>query len=464
MRAARHSGFHPRKTSSNPYPSATRADRSGRFHLDAPRTSSSRYDTVGAVAIAPGYGVGCVDLDPDADQPAADITLRREQVIHGRLFDVQGRPAPDVVISVSGVGPDALPQRMTAALARDEGNVTFWWANANDFPAWPRPATTDAQGHFTVHGVGRNMHAFLTARHPRFALQEITVETDDAPESKLISLALEPAKIITGRVTYGDTGKPVVHAKVAVQALRLIPRPFSFFETDADGRFRTNPPSADRYSIAAWPPPGQPYLMLHRRLDWPKGAIEQSFDVVMPRGVAVQGRVTEEGSGTPIAGALLLFVPRAGPRGNDGSSASSPGYTAGDGSFQLGAVPGPGTLFVAGPSDDFVLQALDKPIFDNGRAAGLSTYSHANMALDLKPGVDRNEVHVTLRPGVTVTGRVLGPDDRPVRDAWILSQIIMPTDGRSKSLARRLPQQQCPRRTLRSSRPGPRCLGRRPLP
>ena len=83
-----------------------RADRSGRFHLDAPRTSSSRHDIVGAVAIAPGYGVGCVDLDPDADQPAADITLRREQVIHGRLFDVQGRPVPDVAISVSGVRPD----------------------------------------------------------------------------------------------------------------------------------------------------------------------------------------------------------------------------------------------------------------------------------------------------------------------------------------------------------------------
>ena len=108
MRGARHSGFHRCKTSSIPYPSAMRAptDRGGSTST-APRTSSSRYDTVGAVAIAPGYGVGCVELDPDADQPAADITLRREQVIHGRLFDVQGRPVPDVAISVSGVRPDA---------------------------------------------------------------------------------------------------------------------------------------------------------------------------------------------------------------------------------------------------------------------------------------------------------------------------------------------------------------------
>jgi RNA polymerase sigma factor (sigma-70 family) len=408
------------------------ADGSGRFRIDAPRTSSSRYETVGAVAIAPGYGVGCVELDPDADQPAADITLQREQVIHGRLFDMQGRPAPDVVISVSGVGPVALPQHTTAALARAEGNVTFWWANANDFPAWPRPATTDAQGHFTVHGVGRNMHAYLTARHPRFALQEITVETDDAAESKPMMLALEPARIITGRVTYGDTGKPVVHAKVAVQAGGPKPRPLSFFETDADGRFRVNPPSGDRYHIAAWPPPGQPYLILSRALDWPKGALEQSLDVVIPRGVAVQGKVTEEGSGKPIAGAALSFVSRAGPRGNDGSSASAPGYTAGDGSFQLGALPGQGTLFVTGPSDDFVLQALGKPVFDTGRSAGLSTYSHANLALDLKTGVDRNDIHVKLRPGVTVTGQVVGPDDRPVRDAWIFSQIIMGPMGGAK--------------------------------
>src|SRR6202034_4288796 len=31
-----------------------RANGSGQFHLDAPRISSSRYDTFGAVAIAPG--------------------------------------------------------------------------------------------------------------------------------------------------------------------------------------------------------------------------------------------------------------------------------------------------------------------------------------------------------------------------------------------------------------------------
>ena len=56
--------------------------------------------------MAPGYGVGWVTLDPDDDQPAAEISLRPEQVIHGRLFDVQGRPVPDVRISVASIQSD----------------------------------------------------------------------------------------------------------------------------------------------------------------------------------------------------------------------------------------------------------------------------------------------------------------------------------------------------------------------
>jgi hypothetical protein len=408
------------------------ADGSGRFRLDAPRTSSARYDILGAVSIAPGYGVGCVELDPDVDQPAADIMLQPEHVIHGRLFDVQGRPVPDVTMSVSEVRPVVLSPSRSLALARFEGTVTFWWTNANDFPAWPRPATTDVEGRFTMRGVGRNMRVFLTARHPRFALQEVEVETDDSAESKPITLALAPAKIIKGRVTYGDTGKPVPHAMLAVQPMiRSIKDPFSFFETDAEGRFAMNPRSGDRYSISAWPPAGQPYLILSRRLEWPKGALEQSLDLALPRGVAIHGKATEEGSGEPIEGATLRFVARA-PQQDRSVSRIAHASTAADGSFQFGALPDSGTLFVMGPSDDYVLQAFDQRTRPDGRPVGTLSYSHANMLLDLKSGVDK-EVHVTLRRSMTVKGQVLGPDGQPIRDAWILSQIIMMPRGGSRS-------------------------------
>ena len=94
-------GHSPSLSRMSPIPIGdARADQLGRFQLNAPRTASSQYDNFGAVAIAPGYGMGWVKLDPDADQPAADIMLRSEHILQGRLFDVQGRPIPGVVISV----------------------------------------------------------------------------------------------------------------------------------------------------------------------------------------------------------------------------------------------------------------------------------------------------------------------------------------------------------------------------
>ena len=128
MRGAWRSGVHPtcREVSQIPIGDA-RADGSGRFRIDAPRTSSSRHEAFGAVALAPGYGAGWVELDPDDDQPTADITLRPEQVIHGRLFDLQGRPVPDVTLSVASIRRD-LPQAPARARSRFDG-VAYWGTN-----------------------------------------------------------------------------------------------------------------------------------------------------------------------------------------------------------------------------------------------------------------------------------------------------------------------------------------------
>ncbi len=79
--------------------------------------------------------------------------------------------------------------------------------------------------------------------------RSIPVDTDGTSESKPVTLALEPAKIIKGRVTDADTGKPIPHAAVTILAYygshgwHLT----TDFEADAEGRFRANPLPADRY-------------------------------------------------------------------------------------------------------------------------------------------------------------------------------------------------------------------------
>src|SRR5262249_40329095 len=61
------------------------SDRDGRYRLDAPRTASTRVFEVYVMAAAPGYGLGWADLNPDAEQPAAEIRLFPEQPIRVRL-------------------------------------------------------------------------------------------------------------------------------------------------------------------------------------------------------------------------------------------------------------------------------------------------------------------------------------------------------------------------------------------
>src|SRR5262249_23923661 len=80
-----------------------RSDADGRFRLDAPRTASTRVFEVHAIAAAPGYGLGWAELNPDAEQPSAEIALQPEQVARARLVEVNGAPAKGVEVRVSGV-------------------------------------------------------------------------------------------------------------------------------------------------------------------------------------------------------------------------------------------------------------------------------------------------------------------------------------------------------------------------
>ena len=382
-------------------------------------TSSAR------IAVAPGYGIGWVDLDPDINEPSAEIMLQPEQEIQGRLFDIAGQPAQMVKVSVWSIRRAPPRDDSGARLDQSEG-PSYRWDRTNDMPAWPKPATTDALGRFTLHGIGRGLHVSLAVTDPRFAMQMIELNTDADQSSKPLTLALQPARIVNGRVTYADTGKPIDHALIIVYTLeRTPPHPIDL-ETDADGRFRANPTPGDEVGVMAAPPDGQPYLSIQGRFSWTKGMVEHSLDLALPRGVLIRGKVTEEGSAKPVAGATVMYMrPLASSTGR-GTGTSRPAQTRPDGSFQIAIFPEPGRLAIQAPNDDFVLRELSYDLFFQGRAgASRRLYSHAFIACDPKPDIAGLEVSVALRRGVTLHGRVVGPDDQPVRDAWMISGGIL---------------------------------------
>ena len=140
-----------------------------------------------------------------------------------------------------------------------------------------------------------------------------------APNPEPIAIALQPARTIVGRVTYADTGRPVPHALVASGP--------SYSEADAEGRFRVpaGPAAAGRFGVRAQSPDGAPYLMTFKQGEWPKGAIEQSVDIALPRGVVVRGKITEEGTGRPVAGAVVRVTSSAISRRSSARLPASPG-------------------------------------------------------------------------------------------------------------------------------------------
>jgi RNA polymerase sigma factor (sigma-70 family) len=400
------------------------SDGSGRFRVDTPRISSSSYDQFSAIAVAPGYGVGCAELDPDVTEPFAEIRLRPEQVIRGRLFDIAGQPAQGVKVSVWSIRRPLHRVVLDPARERSDG-PSYRWARANDMPAWPKPATTDAEGRFTLHGVGRGLQVSLAVIDPRFAMQMIDWNNDAGPGAMPLTMALQPARIINGRVSYADTGKPVHHALIIVWTPEgTAPHPINL-ETDADGRFRVNPTPGDRLSIMAAPPDGQPYLSAYAPFSWSKGTVESSLKLALPRGVLIRGKVTQEGSGKPVAGATVMFVRAGASLASRSNGLSRPAETRPDGSFQLAVVPQPGHLAIQAPSDQYVLREMGYDLFFQGRGGGPRLYSHAFIACDPKPASSGLEIGVALRPGVTLHGRVVGPDGQAVEDAWMISRCIL---------------------------------------
>jgi hypothetical protein len=402
-----------------------RSDGSGRFRLDAIRTTSARHHRVGAVSLAPGYGAGWVELDPDADRPAADITLRPEQVIEGRLFDLGGRPVRDVEVTVQAM-IRVVPSPLAPRVPDFAEGPSFLTDRVGDLPAWPRPAFSDADGRFTLRGVGRGIRVLLGVNDPRFARLRTPVDTEGTSRVKSVTMALEPARIIAGRVVVADTDRPIPHARLLVLSYKGRAGLANEFEADDQGRFRMNPLSADRYSITASPPPGPPYLdTASSYIEWPRGAVEHRLDLALRRGVVIRGRVVEEGSEQPVAGARISYGARRAAEQSAGAT-SGRAETSADGSFRITVLPAPGYLIVLAPSEDYVYREIGDGPVREGRPGGRRFYVHAFVACDPKPDVEGPEVTVPIRRSQMVKGRVVGPDGRPIPSATMISRGILP--------------------------------------
>jgi RNA polymerase sigma factor (sigma-70 family) len=400
-------------------------DADGRFKFEASRASSTRYYNVYTLAgSSPGAGFGCVELNSDAEQPAVDIRLRPEQFIRGKLVDVNGQPAAGVEVQVDHIAR-VFPLAGGGNFDGIGGGFNhLWTAPPEELNAWPKPVTSDDQGRFTLSGIGRGLSVSLYVHDSRFARQRLEVVTDERNGPKEVTLALQPATIIEGRTLAGDTGQPVSRAVVSVRAsFGALGGMFTTkFRADDQGQFKANPFPGDYFRMRAFPPAGTPYLVREEEFTWAKGTVKKMIDLTLPRGVLIQGKVTEEENHRPVAGASVQFFPTYRPKGVlHGMEAVV--ASKDDGSFQVVVPPGKGYLLILGSTADYVPKEIgSRVLYWNGQPGGSRHYAHDIIAYDVKSG-ESPKISAVLRPGTAVRGQVVGPEGQTVEDALIISRL-----------------------------------------
>jgi hypothetical protein len=142
--------------------------------------------------------------------------------------------------------------------------------------------------------------------------------------------------------------------------------------------------------------------------------------------VLIRGKVAEAGTNRPLRGSSIQFIPM---RGRDdvvyGWWATQ--ASRDDGSFQVVVPPGRGHLLIFGPTGDYLLDAIGSRALFHGRPGGERYRAHAIIPYEVKAGDPPLEVAAGLRPGVTIKGRVEGPDGQTVSDAFIFTTLQMDT-------------------------------------
>ena len=385
-------------------------DADGRFKLDAARTSADSVFEVHAIAKAPGFGLGWVELNPDAAQPAGDVRLEPETTATVRFVDEAGGPAKGVAVRVWSVGR---PSRL-GTYDGVKGDKTLEVVSK----LWPKPLVTDDDGVVNLGGVAAGVTVGLDTDDDRFMKGNVRIKVgnDPAPAEKV---TLRTGTRVVGRITAADTGKAVVGTVVQVDGLGKavdVQTGSGKAKVDAEGRYRVRIGRSEVLMVRAFPPAGSPYFAaeVDTKLNDPNAA-EALFDVKLARGVVVRGKVTEGGSGRPLAGASVQFYTR-----NRRASAverwQSIVASGPDGSYRITVPPGKGHLFVFGPTSDFVLEEVGALTLAAGKPGGARNYAHRIVPFDVAVETPEVDVPVVLRPGKTVTGRVVGPDGQPVLD------------------------------------------------
>jgi RNA polymerase sigma factor (sigma-70 family) len=409
-------------------------------------------------ATADGYGAACVWAGQPDEREHLTLWLPAEEVVHGRIMSLEGRPIAGVQVSAmirsSRAAKDHRPLPFDAP-----DTVGYFSGNVLPYD-WERTsAVSDKDGRFTLRGLGRgwlydlsiigptvvNGKALLVARPEKpTPVSGAGISPPDRPPPQMIrygstfTYVAPPCKPVFGVVRDKKTGKPLAGFDVRRPWTRD-DDPQAWATTDKDGRYRMTGLPSGVHTLKVDPPANTPYLAAEFRViaDQP-GVAPVQFDMELERQPAVTGRVTDRATGKPLQ-AWVEYRPLArNPNLKKDTLLAQPGWgnhppsalTDRDGRFTLPVLPGPGVLLANSEGDYLparlargdritgVADRADPELIDCRPLLAWPAEYHVYRLIDVADGKDV-EANLVLTPGARRPLVIEFPDGR-ARETTVL--------------------------------------------
>jgi RNA polymerase sigma factor (sigma-70 family) len=410
------------------------ADREGRYRLEGVPLSRRE---IKLAAWAEGHAVAAVTVVIPIQKQTVeqDVHLSRPREIQGRLGDPQpGQGASSANgracrVEVIQIGPLRKSLRPVAGwvgpIGQPQGEDLFWpkeldieegkpfvlrgmdpkqtirvrmsgWLNSQILelvPPGPQPAPAGVDLQVTRRVLsGDGVKGLLTFSHPFetswTGSRSVQVWKADTRE------ILERARVWVRPATEDDQHPKLLGPFQAVAVEDGLPLPHGI-------------PSS--VNLCVCPPADSPYLSAQVAFGVPrKNGVPQARSgrllVFLPRGVPVQGVVTEEGTGRVVAGATIQYQPRG--RLADAYRGVLIGRDSlvradAKGHFRIVVPPGPGYLLLDGPEEGYTSETIDLTRDSKTERCR----AHKIVKIDLPVGIEKHDVKATLHRAEDGKGR-----------------------------------------------------------
>lgn len=353
------------------------------------------------IVTAPGMGIALVSPPDRWDKPVA-ILLRPATAIRATFLDPKGHPVPNLPIRIMWSPP--------------KRRSSFW---LDTIDPERLPTRTDSKGKVRVTGIPQSGDIWFDVADSRFAHTFPATRvhmTGGAPEPQT-TVNLQLAASAEGRITFGSTGKPAAKYRVIAEYTPLLERigtkdaPLFVAQviSDAQGHYRFDKMRPGNYQFhlvignQLWAAP------IKQGISLLPNQTRSGIDFALIPTATVRGRVIDAITGRPVAGVKVSES----SAGNSSLSPSVGLLTSSDGDYNIRV-----------PQGKVIIQLSDSP-YAKAQLIAPSGTSRYQQLVTTKGGQEYTadfRVRAQFAPtGIApVTGRVLGPDRKPVAGAEVI--------------------------------------------